>query len=72
VAALIESGIPGARAEVKDLTGTGDHFSAVVTAEAFAGKGLLQQHRMVYAAVGKAMEGSNAPIHALQLDTRAP
>ena len=33
----------------------GGHFDVVVVAEAFAGKSLLQRHRMVYAAVGDAM-----------------
>ena len=33
----IETAIPGARAEVTDLTGGGDHFRAVVVAPAFAG-----------------------------------
>jgi stress-induced morphogen len=63
----IEAGLPGARAQVSDLTGTGDHFEAKVTAAAFQGKSMLEQHRMVYAALGPLMRG---PIHALQLDTR--
>jgi stress-induced morphogen len=65
---LIERGVPGARVKVTDLTGTGDHFSAEVVAERFAGKSMLEQHRMVYAALGARMGGA---IHALQLDTRA-
>lgn len=64
----IEAGIPGAQATVRDLTGTSDHFSATVISPAFAGKSVLEMHRMVYAALGEAMKG---PIHALQLDTRA-
>jgi stress-induced morphogen len=64
----IEEGIPGAKAEVRDLTGTSDHFAAVVVASAFAGKSMIEQHRMVYRALGDAMKG---PIHALQLETRA-
>lgn len=63
----IEAGIPGASVTVKDLTGTSDHFSAVVIAPAFAGKSVMQMHRMVYAALGEAMKGE---IHALQLETR--
>jgi len=69
VKACIEAGIPGAVAQVKDLTGTGDHFAAEVVAPDFQGKSPIQQHRMVYAALGDLMKG---PIHALQLDTRAP
>jgi stress-induced morphogen len=66
---LIERGIPGATAEVSDLTGTGDHFKAEVTAAAFAGRSMIQQHQLVYRALGALVGG---PIHALQLSTRAP
>lgn len=69
VKARIVAGLPGAEVEVEDLTGTGDHFSAKVVSAAFAGKTMIQQHRLVYAALGELMRG---PIHALQLDTRAP
>lgn len=69
VKARIVAGLPGAEVEVEDLTGTGDHFSAKVVSAAFAGKTMIQQHRLVYATLGELMRG---PIHALQLDTRAP
>jgi stress-induced morphogen len=68
VRSRIEAGIPGAHAEVRDLTGGGDHFHARVSAPGFAGRSMLEQHRMVYAALGDAMKG---PIHALQLETAA-
>lgn len=68
---LIEAGIEGAEASVTDLTGTGDHFRADVVAAAFDGKSMIQQHKMVYGALGTHIEGSSAPIHALQLFTRA-
>jgi len=60
---------PGAEVEVTDLTGTADHFQAVVVAPAFDGKTRVEQHRMVYAALGELMGGA---IHALALTTRAP
>ena len=44
----IESAIPGAQADVEDYTGTGDHFSATVTATAFEGLSRVQQHRLLY------------------------
>lgn len=68
VAKLIEAGIPGAKATVTDLTGTGDHFRAEVVADAFQGKNMVEQHQMVYRALEEQMKG---PIHALQLDTRS-
>jgi stress-induced morphogen len=64
----IEAGIPGAKVTVTDLTGTGDHFKAEVSTPDFSGKTPIQQHKMVYEALGDLMKG---PIHALQLTTRA-
>ena len=60
---------PDARVEVTDLTGTLDHFQAVVETRAFAGRSRVEQHQMVYAALGELMRGD---IHALALTTRAP
>ena len=65
----IEAAIPGALVEVEDYTGGGDHFSATVTAPAFEGLSRIQQHRLVYDALGEEVGG---PIHALALKTRAP
>jgi stress-induced morphogen len=65
----IEAAIPGARAEVEDYTGGGDHFSATVTAAAFEGLSRIQQHRLVYEVFGAEVGGA---IHALALKTNAP
>ena len=54
---------------VKDLTGTRDHWEALVVSEAFAGKSRVEQHQMVYAALGELMAG---PVHALALQTYSP
>ena len=64
----IEAAIPGARAEVSDLTGGGDHFRATVIASDFADLSRIEQHRRVYAVFGPEIGG---PIHALSLETRA-
>jgi stress-induced morphogen len=56
------------RIEVKDLTGTKDHYQAVVVAREFAGKSRIEQHQLVYRALGALMDG---PAHALALETRA-
>lgn len=65
---LIEAGLPGAQVIVKGDDGV--HFEAVVVSEVFTGKSLLQQHRLVYDALGKRME--NEEIHALALKTYTP
>ena len=64
----IEAAIPGASADVTDLTGTGDHFRATVIAAEFAGMSRIEQHRRVYAVFGTDIGG---PIHALSLVTKA-
>jgi stress-induced morphogen len=65
----IEASIPGAHAEVEDYTGGGDHFRATVTAEAFAGRSRIEQHRLVYEIFGEEIGG---PIHAPSLKTQTP
>jgi stress-induced morphogen len=65
----IETALPGAQAEVEDLTGGGDHFRTTVVAEAFAGLSRLEQHRLVYDIFGDEVGG---PIHALSIKTETP
>ncbi len=60
---------PEAEVDVEDLTGTRDHYRARVVSPAFAGKSPVEQHQMVYQALGEAMAG---PIHALALKTYTP
>jgi stress-induced morphogen len=64
----IEASIPGARADVEDYTGGGDHFRATVTAAAFAGRSRIEQHRLVYEVFGEEIGGA---IHALSLKTQS-
>lgn len=63
---LIERGLPGADVRVD---GDGHHFEAVIVSPQFAGKTMLQQHQMVYAALGDKMR---AEIHALSFRTFTP
>jgi len=68
VESILAAAFPGAHVEVTDLTGTQDHYQAVVVAKAFEGKSRVEQHQMVYRALGDLMKGE---IHALALTTRA-
>jgi BolA family transcriptional regulator, general stress-responsive regulator len=45
------------------------HFNVLVVSEAFAGATLLKRHRLVYAALGDAME---TDIHALSIRAYTP
>lgn len=71
---LIETGIEGA--EVVDIERTPhpgedeyDHFRAVVVAPAFEDVPLVQQHQLVYDALGEHM---HEEIHAIDLSTFTP
>jgi stress-induced morphogen len=71
VADLIRDGVPDATVEV----GTprhpddDDHFAATVVSPAFAGETLVDQHQLVYDALG---EHLTREIHAIELETYTP
>lgn len=66
---MIETALPGASVVIRDLAGDGDHYAAEVAAPQFAGMSRVQQHKLVYDALGGRMGGV---LHALQLTTRVP
>jgi stress-induced morphogen len=65
----IEAALPGAQAEVEDLTGGGDHFRAEIVSDRFAGLSRIEQHRLVYDVFGEEVGGA---IHALSIKTSTP
>ncbi|HTL70398.1 MAG TPA: BolA family protein [Candidatus Eisenbacteria bacterium] len=65
---MILDKMPGARVSVSDMTGTGDHFEITVVSAAFAGKPLIEQHRMLHAILETEMTDR---IHAVKFRTRA-
>jgi acid stress-induced BolA-like protein IbaG/YrbA len=67
VQSLIEAGLPGARVQVNSEDDT--HFEALVIAEQFAGKRMIQRHQLVYAALGSLM---GREIHALTMQVFTP
>ena len=69
IEALIKAALPDAEVVIEDLAGDGDHYLARVSSAAFAGKSRIQQHKMVYEALGGRMGGE---LHALQLVTAVP
>lgn len=64
--ALIKAKLPDATIRIDDLRGDGDHYAAHIASPSFAGKTRVQQHQMVYAALGNKMGGE---LHALQIHT---
>ena len=47
----------------------GGHYRVFIVSEAFAGVGLVERHRKVYAALGGEFRGA---VHALAITARAP
>lgn len=63
----LEGALSGASVVVTDTTGTRDHFHVEVIAPQFAGKSLIEQHRMVQEPLQAAI--TDGRIHALSIKT---
>lgn len=59
----------GLDCELVTVSGDGSHFESLIVSVAFAGKNKIQQHQLVYRALGDRM---NTQIHALSLRTLTP
>jgi len=66
---MIKAAIPDAKVTIRDLAGDGDHYAATVISESFRGKSRVQQHQLVYRALGDRMREQ---IHALSMRTLTP
>ena len=66
---MIKAGLPDAEVDVRDPMNDRTHFEATVLSPSFQGKTRVQQHKMVYAALGDSFDG---PLHALALKTGTP
>ena len=66
---LLKEGFPDGDIEIQDLAGDDNHFSAKIKSSQFKGKNRVQQHQMVYNAMGGRM---GKELHALALNTSAP
>lgn len=62
----IEQGLDCEHVEVQ---GDGHHFEAIIVSAAFSGKNRVQQHQLVYKALGERMREE---IHALSMQTLTP
>jgi stress-induced morphogen len=63
----IKEKLPSAQVRAVDMTGGGDHWQVAVKAAEFKGKSMVEQHQLVYGALGDWMKQD---IHALALDTQ--
>jgi len=62
----IKDFIPESKVEVKDTTGTGDHFSVIVISDKFENINLVNRHKMIYESLSQYV---TKEIHALQIKT---
>ena len=66
IRSLIEKAIPSA---IVMVDGDGTHFGAIVVSEDFLDKTMVQQHQLVYKALGSKVGND---IHALTIQTYTP
>jgi stress-induced morphogen len=66
---LLQEAFPDAtELEVQDRTGGGDHFQVTVASPSFTGLSLVEQHRLVYAALATPL--ADGSIHELRISTK--
>jgi stress-induced morphogen len=65
----ITSAFPDALVRLHDLTGTRDHWEAIIVSEGFEGQRLIKRQQGVYKALGELMTG---PVHAFTMQTLTP
>ena len=63
---LIKEAMPDAQITIQDLQGDENHYSATIKSKVFSGKSKIEQHKLVYKALGEKMGNQ---LHALALNT---
>jgi len=67
IRSLIKKELPDAEIKIEDLAGDNNHYSATIKSKAFSGKSVIEQHKIVYKALGTKMGNE---LHALALNTK--
>jgi stress-induced morphogen len=65
---LLDQAFPEGEVGVEDRTGGGDHFQVTVTSATFNGLPLIQQHKLVNAALAAPL--ADGTIHELRIRTK--
>lgn len=63
---IIKKSFPESYIEINDLAGDDNHFSVTIRSKKFIGLSRIEQHKMVYEALGKKMGNE---LHALSIKT---
>jgi acid stress-induced BolA-like protein IbaG/YrbA len=69
VESLLAKAFPGETVQVENPQGDGEHYQVLIVSAQFQDKSMVEQHQMVYAALGGAMRSA---IHAMALRTFTP
>ncbi len=64
---MIKKKLPDAKIHIEDLRGDMDHYHATIESKKFKGLSKVQQHKIVYDAIGHHM---GTTLHALMLTTK--
>ena len=66
IKSLIKEALPDAEISIQDLAGDNNHYSATIKSVVFKGKSKIDQHKLVYKALGVKMGNE---LNALALNT---
>tara|TARA_B100001115_G_scaffold150652_1_gene120044 strand:+ start:1661 stop:1891 length:231 start_codon:yes stop_codon:yes gene_type:complete len=66
ISEMIKNKIPDAEIEIEDLRGDNNHYHAKIRSKEFRGLTKIEQHKLVYNALGDHM---GSTLHALMLTT---
>lgn len=66
----IRTKLPDAKVQIRDLTGTADHWQVIVVSSTFRGQPMLAQHRTVKSYFEE--EIADGRLHAFSLKTYTP
>ena len=67
IKSLIKEAMPDAEISIEDLAGDENHYSATIKSKVFSGKSKIEQHKLVYKALGEKMGNE---LHALAIKTK--
>ena len=69
IVSRIETELSSAEIQLRDMTGTRDHWEAIIISSHFEGLRLIARQQLIYKALGELMAG---PIHAFTMQTLTP
>ncbi len=69
ITSLLHEALPGAQVHLEPIVDDGDHYQVNIIYDGFVGKSRVQQHKLVYDALGGRVGNQ---LHALSIKTAIP